>query len=75
MIPEILRSKRFWSAVVGGILAVLVIVIPELESLQETLLNAIVILIGLLIGGYTIEGTVLAYRGQTKYDSYHAVKE
>lgn len=75
MMSEILKSKRFWSAVVGGILAVLVIIIPDLEPLQETLLNAIVILIGLLIGGYTIEGTVLAWRGQTKYNSYHAVKE
>ncbi len=75
MAGELLNSKRFWTAVIGGVLAVIVIIIPDLEPLQETLLTAIVTVVGLLIGGYTAEGVVLAWRGQTKYSSYHAIKE
>lgn len=59
---EILKSKRFWTAIVGVIMMALVAAIPSLESYTETLEPAIVILFGVLIGGYSIEETAQAWR-------------
>lgn len=59
--PAIVKSKRFWSAVVG--LAVLVVssLVPELESHLNVIAPSVVAIVGILIGGYSIEETVQAY--------------
>lgn len=52
---EIFRSRRFWSALVGLVFMVLVAFVPDLQSESETLITAAMVVIGLLIGGYTAE--------------------
>jgi hypothetical protein len=59
---EILKSKRFWTAVVGVIMMALVAAIPSLEPYVDTLEPAIVVLFGALIGGYSLEETAQAWR-------------
>jgi len=59
-IPELLKSKRFWSAVIGLVMMVLVNVIPDLADNDGQLTNAILIIVGLLVGGYSIEDAIEA---------------
>lgn len=66
---EIFKSKRFWTALMGIISMVLVAFVPELEPHMETLVPGILGVIGLLIGGYTVQDTIIAYNGETKYAS------
>ena len=67
---DILKSKRFWVAVIGGILGVVVVLIPELEPYAEQLLEAIVLLFGGVIGGYSIQDAIVSHQsGTSKYDS------
>lgn len=54
-VPEILKSKRFWSALLGLIFMVLVSVWPEMGQHAETLQNAALVFVSLLIGGYALE--------------------
>lgn len=53
---QIWKSKRFWSAIVGLVMMVLVTYFPDLKNLDPEM---ILILIGILIGGYTIEETAV----------------
>lgn len=56
----IFKSKRFWSAVVGLVFMVLTQLVPDLKANQETLITGAMILIGLLIGGYSLEDAMTA---------------
>ena len=66
---EIFKSKRFWTALMGILSMVLVAFVPELEPHMETLVPGILGVVGLLIGGYTVQDTIVAYNGETKYTS------
>lgn len=57
---ELFRSRRFWSAIVGLVLMVVVNFVPELAQNVDTLTTAIMIVIGLLIGGYSLEDAISA---------------
>lgn len=57
---ELFRSRRFWSAIVGLLLMTIVNFVPELAQNVETLTTAIMIVVGLLIGGYTAEDVAKA---------------
>lgn len=59
-LPIVLKSRRLWVGLIGLIFMVLVQIIPTLAEHAETLSNAAIILIGLLIGGYTVEDALLA---------------
>lgn len=63
-LPELLKSRRFWSAVIGLAMLVIVNLVPELAARQEELSAAIVIIVGMLIGGYSLEDTATALRGE-----------
>lgn len=60
-LPSVFRSRRFWTGVVGILMMAAVQFIPGLAEHADVLTNAILILIGLLIGGYSLEDAVLAY--------------
>jgi hypothetical protein len=60
-LPNILKSRRFWTGIVGVVMMVLVQIVPGIMEHADILTNAILILIGLLIGGYSLEDAVLAY--------------
>lgn len=59
-VPDLFRSKRWWSAVVGLVFMAAVHFIPALAADQDTLTKSALIIIGLLIGGYSVEDAVTA---------------
>jgi hypothetical protein len=62
---ELFKSRRFWSGVVGIVMMVLVNFVPELANNADTLTTGILIVVGLLIGGYSVEDAMLARGGVT----------
>lgn len=60
-LPNVLKSRRFWTGIVGIVMMAAVQFVPSLAEHADVLTNAILILIGLLIGGYSLEDAVLAY--------------
>lgn len=64
-VPAILKSRRFWSSVVGLLFLILVQAIPSLAPHAETLSNAILLVIALLVGGYSLEDALLANKDAT----------
>lgn len=66
---ELFKSKRFWSAIVGVVMMFIIAIFPELEANNSIITEALLIFIGLLIGGYTVVDAVNAARGKpSKYD-------
>ena len=61
-LPDILRSKRFWSALLGLLAMVIISVAPSLQEHIEILIPGVVGIIGILIGGYAVEDAVQANR-------------
>ena len=60
-LPSVLKSRRFWTGIVGVVMMAAVQFIPGLAEHVDLLTNAILVLIALLIGGYSLEDAVLAY--------------
>lgn len=58
----IFQSKRFWSAVVGLIVIVVSALNPELRAHLDTIAPSVVTIIGVLVGGYTLEQTAQNWR-------------
>ena len=52
---NVLRSRRFVSAIVGMLVLLVSSVVPELEEHLSVIAPTIVIIIGVLIGGYAAE--------------------
>lgn len=59
-LPDLFRSRRWWSAVVGLLFMAAVHFIPALAADQDTLTKSALIIIGLLVGGYSLEDAVTA---------------
>lgn len=59
---NVFKSKRFWSALLGLVMMIATSIVPGLEENAETLVPAILVMIGLLIGGYTAEDVAQARR-------------
>lgn len=57
---DVFKSKRFWSALVGLVFMVASAMIPSLEQHAEQLINSILIVISLLIGGYSAQDAINA---------------
>ena len=58
--PEIFKSRRFWSAVIGLFAMIVTGLVPELKEHIDIIVPGIVGLVGILIGGYAIEDAVTA---------------
>lgn len=75
-IPEIFKSKRFFSAVAYVIALVLVFYLPDFKGSEEEVASGLTLVFALLIGGYAAEDVVqaiviarsLAAKTATKYD-------
>ena len=52
---DILKSKKFWSGLIGLAGMILVALIPELEQHMDTLIPSIVTVVGAMIGGYAVQ--------------------
>jgi uncharacterized membrane protein len=63
------KSKRFWSAVLGLVLMIAINFVPDLEANADMLQDTVLVIIGILIGGYTVVDAVKAAKGvPSKYD-------
>lgn len=59
---DIFRSKRFIAAFVGLLVMILVGLFPDLESSQDTIIEAVVVVVGVLIGGYSVQDAIATAR-------------
>ena len=67
--PVLFNSKRFQTALTTFVVTIIVIAIPELEPYEETLTEMLFTLGITLIGGYSLQDAVVAWKaGTTKYD-------
>ena len=67
ILPSLFKSKRFYVAVLDLAFMVLVAFVPRLPEQADILIPAALALIGLVIGGYTVQDAVSAYKGENKY--------
>lgn len=54
-LPALLKSKRFWTAFIGMVFMVIINFWPEMEAHVEELSSAALLIVALLIGGYSLE--------------------
>lgn len=66
-LPSIFKSKRFWSAIIGLVFMIAVEFVPEVGTNADELQGSIMIVIGILIGGYSVQDAAAAFRGENKY--------
>lgn len=52
---ELFRTRRFWSALLGFVFMVGAAFFPELNGQADTLIQAIMVVVGFLIGGFTAD--------------------
>ncbi len=65
---EVLKSKRVFVAFAGFLVTLLVVLIPDLEPYSDQLIEAVVTLVGVLIGGFSVQDALVAWKtGQSKY--------
>jgi len=62
-IPDIFKSKRFWSALVGLLFMVFTAFVPEMEAQVDVIVPAVLIIVGMLIGGYSAEDVASRVKG------------
>lgn len=68
-LPDVLRSKRFVSAFVGMVVAILIVLIPDLQAQEDALINMVTTFVLFLVGGYSLQDALAAHKtGVTKYD-------
>lgn len=74
-LTELLKSRRFWVSLIGVIFIVLNEFIPNLAENESVITEAILVIVAMLVGGYTVVDGVMAFRKPndesiTKYDKY-----
>jgi uncharacterized membrane protein len=72
---DVFKSKRFWSAVVGLVFLVAGAFHPEVEVNAEMFQEALLVIVGLLIGGYALEDAAAALKSGKRADKYDLKKE
>jgi len=72
---SLLRSREFWSLVVAVVVSVVVALIPQLASSKDTIITAVMALVGVFITAVSVEKTAAANRsGSTKIERVEATK-
>ena len=64
------KSKRFWVALLEFVFLVVIVYVPELEPHVPQLIEASVIVAGLLIGGFSLEDAATAFRAGVEKEKY-----
>ena len=69
-LTELLRSKRFWAALLGVLVIIVSAINPNAGLSLEDATEAILIIIGLLVGGYAVEDVARAARSGEQKQKY-----
>lgn len=59
-VPELFKSKRFWVSLTGLIVIIVSAFEPHLAARFEEIAPSVLIIVGALVGGYTITDTAEA---------------
>lgn len=59
-VPELFKSKRFWVSLIGLIVIVVSAFEPRLAERFNEIVPAVLVIIGFLVGGYSLEDAVTA---------------
>lgn len=54
-VPEIFKSKRFWTLIASIVSMFIVTLVPDFQSAEEQLITLIAVLGGIAVAGYSIE--------------------
>lgn len=66
---NLLKSREFWTLIVGALVSILVAAIPSLESSKTELINAIMVIVGVIIASFGAEKAFAANKaGSTKIE-------
>jgi hypothetical protein len=60
-VPALLKSKRFWVSVLGLLTIIVSAFEPTLATKFNEIVPAVLIIVGFLVGGYSLEDAVTAY--------------
>lgn len=70
---NLIRSREFWTLVVGALVSIIVSVVPTLESSKTELVNAIMVIVGVIITSFGAEKIAAAAKsGDTKIERLSA---
>ena len=65
--PNIFISKRFWTGVIGGLVMIAVALRPELAESAPQLQASILVIVMMIINGYSQQDKASAEQGVNKY--------
>jgi len=72
---NLLKSREFWALVVALVVSVLVALVPNLASSKDTIINALMALVGVIIVSIGAEKVAAANSsGSTKIERVEATK-
>lgn len=57
---DVFKSKRFWSLLLGLAFMLASALVPDLEAHSDQLINAALVLVAVIIGGYSAQDAVSA---------------
>lgn len=60
-LPGLLKSKRFWVSLFGMLVIVISAFDPTLSARFNEIVPAVLVIVGFLVGGYTLEESVQSY--------------
>ena len=69
--PNVLKSRKFWTMLIEAAFIIFVSLVPELEQTAPQLIEASVIVAGLVIGGYAAEDMAAAYKTGNINEKYN----
>ena len=63
-VPELFKSKRFWVSAFGLLTIIVSAFEPHLAERFNEIVPAVLVIVGFLVGGYSIEQTAQAWKQQ-----------
>lgn len=73
-VPALLKSRRFWVSLLGMIVIVISAFEPHLAARFEEITTSVLVIVGFLVGGYSVEDAVQTH-ADGKVAAAQAAKE
>ena len=68
---ELVKSKALWSMVLTAVISFLVSIVPALDTVQSQLLEVLLVLGSVLVGGFSVEAAAVAH-GEAQVKAFNA---